>query len=100
MRFTFKETDPAIVRDKIVNALGGRELGKMVSFDLTDKQLEVTISKFGTSKLVFDQIPNGEKLEFKLMSEKIAFAHRAFKDEVKNKICNVIEQVGGKILES
>ncbi len=100
MRFLFNDKDPVKVKDKIMEALGGRELGKMVQFELNGKTLDVIISKFGTSKLSFEHFAKGDTLEFNLQSEKIAFAHRAFQDDVKNKICKVIEQVGGKILET
>jgi hypothetical protein len=97
MKFSFKDTDPAKVRDLIVNALGGRELGKMVSFDLRDDQLVVTISKFGTSTLQFKCEKTKDSWEFQLGQQKIAFAHRAFESDVKSKILKVIESIGGKI---
>jgi len=99
MKFSFKETDAKAVHQKIVNALGGRELGKIVQFELSADDLTVVISKLGTSTLKFAHLAKDGGMLFNLVSEKIAFTHRAFKDDVKEKICRVIESVGGKILE-
>ena len=99
MRFSFSESDPNKATGKILDELGGRELGKMVDFSLTNGQLTVTISKLGTSKLVFDQSTKDDGLEYTLASEKIAFAHKAFKGDVVDKLCKVIERVGGQIIE-
>jgi hypothetical protein len=80
-----------------MKSLGGRELGKMVAFDLREDQLVVTISKFGTSTLEFSCQKTKDGLEFCLGSQKIAFAHRAFEADVKAKILKVIESIGGII---
>lgn len=88
-------------RDKILaaikSAMGDRELGKIVQFQMQNGSLEVVISKLGTSTLEFTdhERPNG--VEFVLAKERIAFAHRVFKDEVTGKIRRVIEKAGGKV---
>jgi len=97
MKFYFAETEPQKVVDAIMAQLGGRELGKMVRVDIEDSGLNVTISKFGTSNLRFSRAKKDEGLEFSLVDEKIAFTHRAFKDDVTKKLCSVIEQAGGKV---
>jgi hypothetical protein len=79
--------------------MDGRALGDMVSIDEERGGLLVKISRLGTSSLQFDRSENGEFAVFTLSEEKIAFAHRAFKDEVKSKLVHIIEKSGGKILE-
>ncbi len=100
MIFQFVEKDPVAIKDRIVAAMGGRELGKMVKFELKDKSLVVTIEKFGTSTLRFRCDPRDGGLAIELESQKIAFTHRAFEQDVKDKICKVIETVGGKRVQS
>ena len=80
--------------------MDGRSLGDLVTIDEAKGGLLVKISKLGTSSLQFDRSENGEFAIFTLSEEKIAFAHRAFKDEVKSKLVHVIEKSGGKILET
>jgi hypothetical protein len=99
MKFSFPSGDPATINQKIVTALAGRELGKLVNFAMSGDTLVVTISKMGTSVLTFKQKSSKDGLHYSLDSEKIAFAHKIFKDEVKDKLCKVIEGVGGKVLE-
>ena len=98
MKFQFPKQDSKDVIKKIEDAMGGRALAELVSFKTTANQLLVTISKLGTSTLVFERRDNGEKIEFHLKEEKIAFTHKAFKDEIKDKLCKIVEQVGGKVL--
>ena len=84
----------------IRKTMEGRALGELVSIDEEGGHLVVKISKFGTSTLQFQRSDKGEHAVFTLASEKIAFAHKAFKDEVKSKFLHVIEKSGGTILES
>ncbi len=100
MKFSLPESDPSTVKSKVLEALGGRELGKIVNFDFAADNLTVTINKLGKSKLIFDQKHTGEGLVYTLVNEKIAFSHKAFKGEVVTKLLNVIEGVGGTIIET
>ena len=45
MHIHFKEKDPSKVLASIREAMGDRELGKIVSFDMDTSSLTVTISK-------------------------------------------------------
>jgi len=97
MRLQFPKQDGKEIIKKIEEALGGRALADIVSFKATATDLLVTISKLGTSTLHFDRKDSGDKLEYVLKEEKIAFTHRAFKDEIKEKLCRVVEKIGGKV---
>lgn len=97
MDIKFPEKDLSVIIDKIKKALGGRELGKMVSFDHVGSEMIVTISKFGTSTLTFSTKPTADGSHLTLDKEKIALAHRALKGEVTDKIVKVIQQAGGTV---
>lgn len=97
MKVTFDEKDRNKILTAIREAMGGRKLGDMVNFNLKPGTLEVVISKLGTSTLTFAESETGAGYIYQLSTEKIALAHRAFKDEVTQKILKVIEQAGGKV---
>ncbi len=97
MNIEFKEKDRNKILASIHEAMGGRKLAELVTFNLKTGALEVVISKLGTSTLTFAESPAATGISYKLTSEKIAFTHKAFKDEVTKKIMAVIEQAGGKI---
>lgn len=98
MKVTFAEKNRDKILESIKAAMAGRKLAEMVDIALTKGKLEVTISKLGTSTLLFQEKENDKGLEYNLTSEKIAFTHRAFKDEVTDKIVKVIEKAGGKVV--
>jgi hypothetical protein len=81
-------------------SLAGRSLGDLVSISEHSQGIVIKISKLGTSTLQFDREEDGKFAIFTLTSEKIAFAHKAFKDDVKTKLISVIEKTGGTVLES
>ncbi len=97
MKVKFIETNRDQVLANIKAALGNRKLSEIVDFSLVAGKLQVTISKLGTSTLLFDETSNSAGLEYTLTSEKIAFSHKAFKGEVTDKIVAVIEKAGGKL---
>ncbi len=94
MKFKFPEKNTKEVIEIMEENLSGRKLGEMVSIQEKDEGIVVTISKLGTSTLEFAKDDEGG---FALSSEKIAFAHRMFKDEVTDKICQMIEKCGGQV---
>lgn len=86
MKILFEESDPEKILSNIKEALGIRELSKMVDFENDGKSLLVTIKAMGTSTLTFAHKPVDQGLEYELVEEKIAFTHRIFKDEVTEKL--------------
>ncbi|MEZ4741702.1 MAG: hypothetical protein R3B45_04525 [Bdellovibrionota bacterium] len=98
MKFYFPESDTEKIVKSLKKALSGRKLGKMVDFNNEATKIRVTISKLGTSNIDFKQTPAKDGVEWTLTSEKIAFSHKAFKDEVIEKINKIIESVGGTVL--
>lgn len=97
MKVHFAEKDRNKVLQAIQAAMGDRKLGEIVKFAMGKDTLEVIISKLGTSTLQFKETASANGLEYALASEKIAFTHKAFKDEVTQKIVKVIQQAGGKV---
>ena len=97
MNIFFNEKSPEKIITAIKTALGDRELAKMVSFAMEGKNMLITISKLGTSVLTFAHKDKDGGSEFTLSGEKIAFAHKAFKDDVKDKIIKVVAKAGGKV---
>ncbi len=97
MKVNFTETNRDKVLANIKEALGTRKLAEIVDFTLLQGKLQVTISKLGTSTLLFSESSHEGGLEYTLSSEKIAFAHKALKGEVTSKIIAVIEKAGGKV---
>jgi hypothetical protein len=100
MKVQFQKKSNELIIAELREAMDGRALAEMVSIGEERGGLFVKISKLGTSTLQFDRSEDGEFAIFTLSEEKIAFAHRAFKDEVKSKLANIIEKSGGKVLEA
>lgn len=97
MKVSFTGKDRDKILQQIKDAMGDRSLSQMVSFKMGQGLLEVVISKLGTSTLQFKESETPAGLDFILANEKIAFTHKAFKDEVTAKIMRVIEKAGGKV---
>ena len=97
MKVFFAEKDRDKVLSQIKSAMGDRALGQIVSFNMGKGSLEVVISKLGTSTLTFKEKESDQGLHYDLAGEKIAFTHKAFKDDVTAKIVKVIEKAGGKV---
>ena len=95
MHLSFSSDDPKKILDDINGHLSGRELGKMVNLKLEGSDLVVLIQKMGTSELRFTGTVADGKVEYDLKKEKIAFAHKPFKDEVIGKIKKIVEACGG-----
>ena len=97
MKIEFNEKDRNKILASIQDAMGGRKLAELVKFNQKTDALEVVISKLGTSTLTFAESSTTNGLTYKLSNEKIAFTHKAFKDEVTQKVMAVIQQAGGKV---
>ena len=98
MKFFFPKNEPEALMNQIMEELGGRELGKLLSFEVSGNDLTVTISKLGTSVIEFSGHTKDGGIEYDMSREKIAFAHKAFKGDVMAKLCKVIEKVGGTVI--
>jgi hypothetical protein len=98
VQFTKKSTGEIV--SSIRKTMEGRSLGDLVSIDESGQGLMVKISKLGTSTLEFERKDEGDIAIFTLTTEKIAFAHKAFKNEVTEKLVHVIEKSGGKVIKA
>ena len=97
MNVIFAEKDRDLILSRIHLAMGGRQLESMVSFKIGKGCLVVIVSKLGTSTLRFKEQETSDGLEYVLESEKIAFSHRVFRDEVRERLIHVISLAGGQV---
>jgi hypothetical protein len=100
MKIKFPKKANSDIITALRKTMEGRSLGELVTLGEEDGNLIVKISKLGTSTLQFDRSETPHDAVFTLSSEKIAFAHKAFKDDVKAKLVQVIEKSGGTVLET
>ncbi len=96
MKVEFPKQATSEIIALLTKEMSGRSLGDLVKLEASGQDLVVKISKLGTSVLTFTRTEAGSNAVFELTSEKIAFAHKAFKDEVKQKLISVISKAGGK----
>ncbi len=100
MKIVFAKQDPATVLKQIASSIGGPTLKNMISFNLgKNNHLEVTIKKAGTSHLSFSFHESPQEIIWQLTSQKIALAHLAFKATIFERLTNVIERQGGKVID-
>ena len=97
MKLFFENLEPKEVVQKLQEQLHQRKWGDMVHFELVGEDMHVTIQKMGTSTLEFQHKKIGSLHEWTLTQEKIAFAHRAFKREMQEKIVALVAKVGGSV---
>lgn len=97
MKIFFRNLTPDAVVNQINASIQGRQIAELVKLNLDGNNLDVTISKLGTSTFSFLCSKNGPDCLIELKNEKIAFAHRAFKDEVLSKLVQIVEKAGGKV---
>lgn len=97
MRFSFDNTTPQEVIQRMTKELKTRELDKRVTFDLSKTELVVTIRRLGRSRLVFDIKSSDKGHEFSLREQQTALAHRPFRTEVEKLIQEVVDDLGGHV---
>lgn len=97
MKVRFDTKDRQKILSDIKSQMGGRALADIVDFSMSGGGLLVTISKMGKSTLNFSEAEDDAGLTYNLTKEKIAFSHKMFKDEVTQKILDVIKKAGGTI---
>ena len=98
MKIQFPKLSNAEIISSLQKVLSGRSLGDLVSIEDLGNSMVMKISKLGTSSLTFSRAESDKEVTYTLTDEKIAFAHRAFKDDVKEKLVHVVEKAGGKML--
>lgn len=91
------DLEPTEVVERIKNELGGRKLGKILTFEISETELNVTIKKMGTSTLSFTRSSDSENINWVLSKEKIALTHRPLKSDMIEKLTAVIKKTGGEV---
>ena len=97
MKIYFDKDDIETIVNKVSDKLKHRRLGKIVSFNTSNKNLSVTIKKMGTSCLEFTNTAKDNSIIWELHNEKIALSHRAFKNEVIMKLKEIVHELGGRL---
>jgi hypothetical protein len=98
MKAFFAGKDLNAIRQAIEDAMKGRKLGQLTRMSVVGTRLEATISKMGTSTLVFSSLQRDGGTEVTLTEERLALTHRPLRGEVKEKLSHVVEQAGGTVL--
>lgn len=98
MLLRFDEKDPGLILEAILAQFAGKSLDRYVDFNMAEEEIMVTIKKMGRSHLVFTWETGENGLTLRLKSEKIALAHRAFRNEVANGILRVLQEAGGQVI--
>jgi hypothetical protein len=98
MKIVFQKRPTAQIAKDLRKMLK-KQTSNSASISVTNRadDLTVKISKLGTSTLVFTRKDTEKSAQFSLVSEDIAFAHRAFKAEVKSQFSRVIKELGGRV---
>lgn len=90
---------PKFAVTKVEEKLVGWPLKNLVSFDVCQNKMTLTIKKLGTSIIEFNIEKSHEKLIFKKSKEKIALSHKAIRNVVESKLTEAVRSIEGKIYE-
>ena len=82
---------------KFTENIKSRAIGEFLNIEHSGNDLVITINKLGTSVLRYKIEGNGAGCKIVPVEEKIAWAHKAFKSEMEDKLIKTIEKLGGKI---
>ena len=98
MEIYFKDKNAKEVIEGIKDKLGGRKLGDLLEIEADGDDIRVTIRKMGTSTLEFSHQEKKDGHTWAPSKEKLALTHRAFKGEILEKLTNIIDSMGGKVI--
>ncbi|MEI7895264.1 MAG: hypothetical protein WCI05_19360 [Myxococcales bacterium] len=97
--FEVSSGSPEEFLEKVRNALSTRTLGKVASMRLDGQDVVVIFSKMGTSEVRYRIERRAEGFRCSHTSEKIAFAHRAFRGDMESKLRVVFEKEGAQVTD-
>lgn len=95
--FTVDSSTPQEFIDKVMQNLQKNELGKVTTITASGDSFVIVFSKLGKSELIYSLTKNDEGFTCTFKSEKIAFAHKAFKGDVDKGMTKAFEAAGAKI---
>lgn len=95
--FEVKGDSPDAFIAKVMTAIGGRDLGKIVSFKHASGEMSVIFSKLGTTEIKYSVDQTGEGFKAALKSEKVALAHRPFRSDIEGKLISVMKKLGARV---
>lgn len=97
--FVVPNAAPQEFVDKISHALSGRDLGKMTTITLSGDNMLITFSKLGKSEVAFALVKEGAGFSCSHKSEKIAFTHKALRNDIEAKLAKVLESAGATVVQ-
>jgi hypothetical protein len=98
MKVFFSAKDTANIVERLKEAAIEHGVADLVSFAIEGAQLTVSVSRMGTSQLIFTGRECDGGIEYTMTGEKIAMMHRTLAGEVKKKFREVLTGIGGKVL--
>lgn len=88
---------PADFLSAMQSALSGRALGEIVSIRRDGGDVVVAFSKLGSSEVRYRIVERDAGFRCERTTEKIAFAHKAFRGEIEGKIAKLLEKLGARV---
>ena len=100
MHIRFQTQDPEQILQDIQKALLSDAFTKIVSIERKNSSMTVKIKKMGPSTLVFDEQQDSGTIDWVLQTEKIAMAHKPFKEQMLKSISKIIKKLGGEFVQA
>lgn len=94
--FEVSDSSPDVFLVKVREALTGRALGQIASLSREGQELVVKFSRLGTSEVRYRIDTVGAGFRATKSSEKIALAHRAFRDDIESRLQKTLEKLGAR----
>lgn len=95
--FTITGETPEKFMRKIERALAKGELGKFAKMTLNLPTATIGFEKMGTTEFTYTIVNEGETFVATKTSEKVAFTHAFFRNEVERELERIIHRFGGII---
>ncbi|RHX93928.1 hypothetical protein DLM76_13165 [Leptospira yasudae] len=93
------EDSPEHFLKKVQKALNGKELGKIVSFQLEEEKLTIRFAGLGESRIWYSIRKSQTGYEAVKLKEKIAFTHIAFRSGIESELRSLMERFGAEITD-
>ncbi len=96
--FEIDGESPAVFVARVTDALRGRALGSIASFTVDGDDVVLTFDRLGKSEVRFATSAMGRGFRATRASEKIALAHRPFREEMEKKLGKVVAAAGARVV--
>lgn len=95
-KFTIPFSQPEQFNSAFLAAIKDRNIGKIASstYNANEKKFILTFNKLGQSTITYNVMPKDSSLLLTKNDEKIAFAHRPFRQEISEKLTGILKKLG------